>query len=76
MRATHGHLASSKKLSILSVVRVQRSVASMADALRARDERRAALATSVARTAPVDGPPRRSPSPAANAATSPTGNEQ
>ena len=48
----------------------------MADARRARAERRTTLATRVAQTAPVDGPPRRSPSPATNAATGPTGNEQ
>ena len=48
----------------------------MADARRARAERRAALATRVAHTAPVGGPPRRSPSPATNAATGPVGNKQ
>ena len=48
----------------------------MADARRACAERRAALATRVAQTAPVGGCPRRSPSPAANAATGPAGNEQ
>ena len=48
----------------------------MADARRARAERRAALATRVAQTAPVCGRPRRSLSPAANAATGPVGNEQ
>ena len=48
----------------------------MADARRAHAERRAALATHVAHTAPVGEPPRRSPSPAANAATGPAGNEQ
>ena len=48
----------------------------MADVRRARDERRAALTARVAQTAPVDGPPRRSPSPAANAATGSTENEQ
>ena len=48
----------------------------MADARRTRTERRAALATHVAQTAPVGGRPRRSPSPAANAATGPAGNEQ
>ena len=48
----------------------------MADARRARAERRAALATRVAQTAPVGGRPRRSLSPAANAATGPAGNEQ
>ena len=51
-------------------------IASMADACRARTERRAALATRVAQTAPVGGRPRCSPSPAANAATGPAGNEQ
>ena len=45
----------------------------MADARRARAERRAARATRVAQTAPVGGPPRCSPSPAA---TGPAGNEQ
>ena len=48
----------------------------MADARRARAERRAALTAHVAQTAPIGGPPRRSPSPAANAATGPAGNEQ
>ena len=48
----------------------------MADACRARAERRAALATRLAQTAPIGGPPRRSPPPAANAATGPAGNEQ
>ena len=48
----------------------------MADTRRARTERRAALAARVAQTAPVSGPPRRSPSPAANAATDLAGNEQ
>ena len=48
----------------------------MADARRACAERRAALATRVAQTAPVGGRPHRSPSPAANAATGPVGNEQ
>ena len=48
----------------------------MADARRARAERRAARATRVTQTAPVGGPPRRSPSPAANAATGPAGNKQ
>ena len=48
----------------------------MADARRARAERRAALTARVARTAPVSGPPRRSPSPAANTAIDPVGNEQ
>ena len=47
------------------------SVVSMADARRARAERRAALTARVAQTAPVGGPPRRSLSPAANAATGP-----
>ena len=48
----------------------------MADARRARAERRAALATSISQMAPVGGPPRRSSSPVANAATGPAGNEQ
>ena len=48
----------------------------MSDARRARAERRAALATRVAQTAPVGGRPRRSPSPAVNVATVPAGNEQ
>src|SRR3954468_12642825 len=48
----------------------------MSDARRARAERRAAIASRVTQTAPVGGPPRRSPSPAANAATGPAGNEQ
>src|SRR3954464_15922494 len=48
----------------------------MSDARRARAERRAAIAFRVAQTAPVDGCPRRSPSPAVNAATGPAGNEQ
>ena len=48
----------------------------MANARRARAERRAALAARIAQTAPVSGPPHRSPSPAANAATGPAGNEQ
>ena len=48
----------------------------MADARRARAERRAALAARVAQTAPVGGCPHRSPSPAANAATDPARNEQ
>lgn len=48
----------------------------MADARRARTERRASLATRVTQTAPVGSRPRRSPSPATNAATGPTGNEQ
>ena len=48
----------------------------MADARRARIERRAALATHVAQTAPVSGPPHRSLSPAANAAIRPAANEQ
>src|SRR3954470_11356610 len=47
----------------------------MSDARRARAERRAAIASRVAQTAPVDGRPRRSPSPAVNAATGPAGNE-
>src|SRR3954465_9924833 len=48
----------------------------MSDARWARAERRAALASRIAQTAPVGGPPRRSPSPATNAATGPVGNEQ
>ena len=48
----------------------------MSDARRARAERRATLASRVAQTAPVGGRPRRSPSPAINAATGPAGNEQ
>src|SRR3954464_9361053 len=44
----------------------------MSDARRAR----AAIASRVAQTAPVGGRPRRSPSPAVNAATGPAGNEQ
>ena len=48
----------------------------MSDARRARAERRAALAAHVTQTAPVGGPPRRSPSPAGHAATGPAGNEQ
>src|SRR4051812_49408495 len=48
----------------------------MADARRARAERRAALAARVAQTAPIGGPPHRSPSPAANAATGLAGDEQ
>ena len=48
----------------------------MADARRVRAERRSALATRVAQTVLVGGRPRRSPSPAANAATGPAGNEQ
>ena len=55
---------------------LRRSDVSMADARRARAEHRAALVARVAQTAPVGGPPRRSPSPAANAATGPAGNEQ
>ena len=42
---------------------------------RARAEHPAVLATRVAQMAPVGGHPRRSPSPAANAATGPAGNE-
>src|SRR4051812_6843658 len=45
----------------------------MSDARRARAERRAAIASRAAQTAPVRGRPRRSPSPAA---TGPAGNEQ
>ena len=48
----------------------------MADARRARAERRAALAARVTQTAPIGGCPRRFPSPAANAAIGPAGNEQ
>ena len=48
----------------------------MADAHRARAERWAALATRVAQTVPIGGRPRRSPSPAANAATGLARNEQ
>ena len=48
----------------------------MSDARRVRAERRAALASRVAQTTPVGGLPRRSPSPAVNAATGPAGNEQ
>src|SRR4051812_1161123 len=48
----------------------------MFDARRARAERRAAIASRVAQTAPVGGRPCRSPSPAINAATGPVGNEQ
>ena len=48
----------------------------MADARRARAEHRAALTAHIAQTAPVGGPARRSPSPAANAATDPAGNEK
>ena len=48
----------------------------MSDARRARAERRAALASRVAQTAPFGGRPHRSPSPAVNAATGPAGDEQ
>src|SRR4051812_49766750 len=48
----------------------------MSDARRAHAERRAAIASRVVQTAPVGGRPRRSPSPAVNAATGPGGNEQ
>src|SRR3954469_25948511 len=48
----------------------------MSDACRARVERRAAIASRVAQTAPVGGRPRRSPSPAVNSATGPAGNKQ
>src|SRR3954467_15461297 len=48
----------------------------MSDARRARAARRAAIASRVTQTAPVGGRPRHSPSPAANAATGPAGNEQ
>ena len=47
----------------------------MVDARRARAERRAALAARVAQKAPVGGPPRCSPLPAANATTVPLGIE-
>src|SRR3954469_22267721 len=48
----------------------------MSGARRDRAERRAAIASRVVQTAPVGGRPRRSPSPAVNAATGPAGNEQ
>src|SRR3954467_1905145 len=48
----------------------------MSDARRARAERRAAIASRAVQTAPVGGCPRRSPSPAVNAAIGPAGNEQ
>ena len=48
----------------------------MSNARRARAERQAALASRIAQTTPVGGRPRRSPSPAVNAATGPAGNEQ
>src|SRR3954464_1470306 len=48
----------------------------MSNARRPRAERRAAIASRVAQTAPVGGRPRRSPLPAVNAATGPAGNEQ
>src|SRR4051812_14061879 len=48
----------------------------MSDARRARAERRAAIASRAVQTAPVGGRPRRSPSPAVNAATGPAGDEQ
>src|SRR3954471_3659650 len=48
----------------------------MSDARRARAERRAAIASRAVQTAPIGGRPRRSPSPAINAATGPVGNEQ
>src|SRR3954468_2339880 len=48
----------------------------MSGARRARTERRAALASRVAQTAPVGGYPCRSLSPAVNTATGPAGNEQ
>ena len=56
--------------------RVSPPVASMSDARRARAERRAALTTHVAQTAPVGGCPCCSPSPVVNAATGLVGNEQ
>ena len=48
----------------------------MSDTRRARAERRAALTSRVAQTAPVGGRPRRFPSPAVNAATGPAGDER
>src|SRR3954469_17844914 len=48
----------------------------MSDTRRARAERRTAIASRAIQTAPVGGRPRRSPSPAVNAATGPAGNEQ
>ena len=49
----------------------------MVDTRRVRTERRSALATCVAQTAPAgDGTPRCSPSPAANATTGPVAHEQ
>src|SRR3954463_12040698 len=48
----------------------------MSDAHRAHAERRAALASRVAQPAPAGGRPRHPPSPAVNAATGPTRNEQ
>ena len=48
----------------------------MSDARRARAERRAALASRIAQTAPFGGRPHRSPSPAVNAATGPAGDER
>src|SRR4051812_24682995 len=48
----------------------------MSDARRARAERRAAIASRTAQMAPVGGHPRRSLSPAVNAADGPAGNEQ
>src|SRR4051812_41258860 len=48
----------------------------MSDAHRARTERRAAIASRAVQTDPVGGRPRRSLSPAVNAATGPAGNEQ
>src|SRR3954465_12951092 len=48
----------------------------MSNARRAHAERRAAIASRAVQTAPVGGRPRRSPSPAVNAATGPAGNEQ
>src|SRR3954465_3607674 len=48
----------------------------MSNARRAHAERRAAIASRAVQTAPVGGPPHRSPSPAINAATGPAGNEQ
>ena len=48
----------------------------MSDARRARAERRAALASRVAQTAPAGRHPRRSPSPSVNAATGLVGDER
>src|SRR3954468_17760785 len=48
----------------------------MSDARQACAERRAAITSRVAQTAPVGGRPRHSSSPSINAATGPAGNEQ